>query len=211
VSDNTEREREAETRMVVVDGREAMAYVILRPTGTTGTIALEAAAEDGVDKKHVAHVLRHVADQWAPRPGLAGVLDEIAAERTRQHTAFGEAEWARPDGTGQYPETIDADVALQACEQATEMGYLDWLHVLRAAAGHVFAESRLAELRVALVKLASFTAGWIQAIDHRTGNQPGGLAELLAVVAEQLPADDPDAAAEGLARMPRPDATGRTE
>jgi hypothetical protein len=170
--------------MVMVDGRDALAYVILRPTGTKDTVALEAAAKDGVDERQVAQVLRHIADQWAPRPGLGGILDEIAVRRARQRTAYGADEHALPDGTGQYPEIIDADATRMVCEQAAEGGYLDWLHIVRAAAGQVYAESRRTELRTALVDLAAFATGWIQALDHRTD----GITAPMALV-DQPPVD----------------------
>lgn len=176
---------EAENRLVMVDGRDASAYVILRPTGTDGTVALEAAANEGVDKRHVAQVLRHIANLWGPRAGLPGILDQIAVQRARQRTAFGAGEHELPDGTGQYPETIAADVARMACDSAAEGGYLDWLHVVRAAAEQAFAESRPAELRADLLGLAAFTAGWIEAIDLRTGDQTDGPSTPPQASAEQ--------------------------
>ncbi|WP_405960576.1 hypothetical protein OG235_24590 [Streptomyces sp. NBC_00024] len=176
---------EPETKLVMVDGRDASAYVILRPTGTDGAVALEAAANEGVDKQHVAQVLRHIANLWGPRAGLPGILDEIAVQRARQRTAFGPGEHELPDGTGQYPETITADVARMACDSAAEGGYLDWLHVVRAAVGQAFAESRPAELRADLLGLAAFTAGWIEAIDLRTGNQTDGPSTPPQAAAEQ--------------------------
>jgi hypothetical protein len=154
-------------------------------------VHLEAAATPGVDQKHVAQVLRHIADQWSPRPGLQGLLDEIAVRRARQRTAFGGDEHRLPDGTGQYPETIDADVTQMARDQAAEMGHLDWLHLVRAAAAQVFAESRHPDLRAALVDLAGLATGWIQALDHRTGNQPGPKpAHPLQTPAKERPATD---------------------
>jgi hypothetical protein len=166
-------ESSAEPRMVVVDGREAVAYVILRPGPAKGTVLLEAATTEGTSGEQVAQALRHISDQWAPRPGLQGVLSEIAVRRGRQRTASGGTEHLLADGTGQYPETIDADVAQMARDQAAEGGYLDWLHVVRAAAAGVFAESRRSELRAALVDLAAYATGWIQALDHRTPTRPG--------------------------------------
>ncbi len=171
---SNQNESGPETRMVVVDGREALAYVILRPGPTGGTVLLEAAAKDGVDERQVAQTLRHIANQWSPRPGLEGVLDEIAVRRARQRTAHGGGEHCLPDGTGQHPENIDADVTRMACDQATEGGYLDWLHIVRAAAAQAYAESRPTQLRADLVDLAARVTGWIQAIDHRAEDPPAG-------------------------------------
>lgn len=188
---------EEHTKLTVVDGRDALASVLIRPGHSDGHVALEAWAK-GIDKPRAAHVLRHVADMWGPRIGLAGVLDEVAAERARQDATFGEQN--HPDGTGQYPETIDANVAKMVCEQAAEGGYLDWLHILREEVAEAFAETAPARLRAELVQVAAVAVAWVQAIDRRTGALPA----LLQAVAEQLPADDPDRAAEGLARMPLP-------
>ncbi|MEV4863237.1 hypothetical protein [Streptomyces ossamyceticus] len=179
----------SETRMVMVDGRDALAYVIIRPGPTRGTVALEAAAKDDVDERQVAQTLRHIADQWAPRPGLGGVLDAIAVRRARQRTAFPGTEHALPDGTGQYPETIDADVTRMACDQASEGGYLDWHHIVRAAAARAYAETRHPQLRADLVDLAAYVTGWIQALDHRAGLQADGTAAPLPVVTQQPPTE----------------------
>lgn len=200
---------EAETRLVMVDGRDASAYVILRPTGTDGTIAVEAAANDGIDKRRVAQVLRHIADQWAPRPGLTGVLDEIAAERGRQDVKFGEQN--HRDGTGPDrvwaftgPAAYVADCARTNTQRLAEEGHATWLDISLEEFAEAAAESDPAKLRAELVQTAAVFVNWIEALDRRTGHQAGGLAALLQAVAEQLPADDPDRAAEGLARMPLP-------
>lgn len=182
-------ENEPETRMVVVDGREALAYVILRPGPANGTVLLEAAAKDGVDEQQVAQTLRHIANQWSPRPGLEGVLDEIAVRRARQRTVVGLDEHTLPDGTGQHPETIDADVARMACDQAAEGGCLDWLHIVRAAAAQAYAETRPTQLRADLVDLAAYATGWIQALDHRTSHHADGIATPLQAAAKQQAAD----------------------
>lgn len=162
----------AEARMVVVDGREAVAYVILRPGPKPGTVLLEAATTEGTDAHQVAQALRHVSDQWAPRPGLQGVLSEIAVRRARQRTAAGGDEHRLPDGTGQFPETIDAEAAEMVRDTASEGGYLDWLHIVRAAAARAYAEAHPARLRADLVDLAAYATGWIQALDHRTSPPP---------------------------------------
>ncbi|MFD4855076.1 hypothetical protein [Streptomyces atratus] len=53
----------SETTMVAVDGTDALAFVIIRPGSTKGSVALEAAA-NGMSKSAAAYVLRHIADQW---------------------------------------------------------------------------------------------------------------------------------------------------
>lgn len=130
------------------------------------------------------------------RDALAGVLEQVATERGRQDEKWGPQN--HPDGTGQYPETIDADVARMACQQAAEGGYLDWLHILREETAEAFAESDPARLRRELVQVAAVAVAWIQALDRRAG----GLLALMDAATAQLPADDPEQAAETLAAMP---------
>lgn len=103
-------------------------------------------------------------DHDTPRP--TGVYAEIAAERDRQDLKWGQQN--HTDGTGQYPEQMDADVARMACQSAAEGGYLDWLHILREEVAEAFAETDPAELRVELVQVAAVAVAWIQAIDRRT-------------------------------------------
>jgi hypothetical protein len=56
------------TRIVAVDGTDALAFVIVRPGQTEGGVAIEAAA-NGLDKKSAAYVLRQVADMWEAEAG----------------------------------------------------------------------------------------------------------------------------------------------
>lgn len=51
------------TTMTVVDGTDALAFVIIRPGSQDNRVAIEAAA-NGIGKRDAATVLRHVADQW---------------------------------------------------------------------------------------------------------------------------------------------------
>ncbi len=50
--------------LVAVDGRDALAYVIVKP-GPSGNVVIDAAA-NGLSKAAAAAVLRHVAEQWDP-------------------------------------------------------------------------------------------------------------------------------------------------
>ena len=93
-------------------------------------------------------------------------LAHIAAERRRQHERWGQQDL--PDGTGQYPETIAADLAKMSSQDATEGGYVTWLHVLREEVAEAFAESDPARLRAELVQVAAVAIQWIEAIDRRT-------------------------------------------
>jgi hypothetical protein len=57
-----------EVGMVAVDGRDALAYVIIRPGKDGESVMLEAAA-NGISKAQGAYILRHIADQWDPPGG----------------------------------------------------------------------------------------------------------------------------------------------
>ncbi|MFD7705617.1 NUDIX hydrolase [Streptomyces sp. NPDC059786] len=97
--------------------------------------------------------------------GLAAFVADVDAERQRQLAKWGEQH--HPDGTGQYPETIDADVARMACQNAAEGGYLDWLHILREEVAEALAESDPARLRTELVQVAAVCSAWIADLDAR--------------------------------------------
>ncbi len=53
-----------ETVLTMVDGRDALAFVILRP-GSEGKVAAEAVAK-GVSQKEAAYYLRAIANMWDP-------------------------------------------------------------------------------------------------------------------------------------------------
>ncbi|MBT2505125.1 hypothetical protein J7I98_04280 [Streptomyces sp. ISL-98] len=54
---------EPDTTITAVDGRDALAFVIVRPGSTEGSVSIEAAAK-GLSKPAAAYVLRSVADGW---------------------------------------------------------------------------------------------------------------------------------------------------
>ncbi|MEV7867447.1 NUDIX hydrolase [Streptomyces sp. NPDC088124] len=159
--------------LVAVDGRDALAYIIIRPGSQPGAVSIESGSQ-GLEKAVAAEVLRRVADEWGSLPedqATRQVLAEIADERRRQDDKFGEQN--HPAGTGQHPETVDADVARMACQQAAEGGYLDWMHILREEVAEAFAESDPARLRAELVQVAAVATAWIESLDRRpTGTTP---------------------------------------
>lgn len=53
----------SENRLVAVDGTDALAFVIVRPGSSEGSVTIEAGA-NGLSKKAAAYVLRQVASQW---------------------------------------------------------------------------------------------------------------------------------------------------
>lgn len=98
------------------------------------------------------------------------LVAEIAEERARQDAKWGEQN--HPNGTGDYLEIIEADVARMACEGAAEGGYLDWLHILREEVCEAFAESDPARIRAELVQVAAVAVAWVEAIDRREVRPP---------------------------------------
>lgn len=68
-------------RIVALDGRDALAFVILRPGETPEAGAVIEAAANGVSKEYAAHALRHVADQWAPQTAEKAVIEAARAWR----------------------------------------------------------------------------------------------------------------------------------
>ena len=100
-----------------------------------------------------------------PTPGLTAFATAVGTERQAQLAKWGDQR--HPDGTGQYPELIDADVARMACQQAHRGGYLDWLHILREEVAEAFAETDPGRLRTELVQVAAVCAAWVADIDSR--------------------------------------------
>lgn len=193
-----------DTKLVVIDGSDALAAVLIRPGNTAETIALEAWAK-GIDKPYAAHVLRHVADTWDPRIGRNAVLAAIVAERARQDEQWGEQN--HPDGTGPEQEILPgwragdlATAARNACQHHASMGVVTWRDIFGEEVCEAFAETEPAKLRAELIQAAAVLVAWVQALDRRTD----GLPALLQAVAEQLPRDDPGLAARSLAAMPGP-------
>ncbi len=99
-------------------------------------------------------------------PALDDVLDQVAAERSRQDLKWGQQD--HPDGTGQYPEVMESYAAEQACQAAAEGGYLDWMHILREEVAEAFAETDHARLRAELIQVAAVAVAWVEAIDRRS-------------------------------------------
>ncbi|MEU9149173.1 hypothetical protein AB0D59_01135 [Streptomyces sp. NPDC048417] len=143
------------------------------------------------------------------RDTLAGVLEELAAERDRQDAQWGEQN--HRDGTGPEIEILPgwlardlATAARNACQRHAEMGIVTWLDIAGEEAAEAFAEEDPARLRAELVQLGAVIVAWVQAIDRRSG----GLLAALQAAAEQLPVTDPQRAAETLSSMSQPNTTG---
>ncbi|MFG2404211.1 hypothetical protein ACGFR8_07705 [Streptomyces brevispora] len=71
-----------ETKLAMIDGRDALAYVIIRPGTTEGSVLLEAAAS-GLDKAAGAYILRNIADLWDEETAMeAGAPDTTGPSAT---------------------------------------------------------------------------------------------------------------------------------
>lgn len=159
-----------DTTMVAVDGTDGLAMVLIRPGTGEGGVSVEAWAK-GIDKSAAADVLRHVAGMWHPRAELAGVLDEIAAERLAQDAQWGEQN--HPDGTAGDAVLLGrsfaayATVIRQACKDAAARGEVTWALIDLEENFEALAESDPARLRAELIQSAAVKVAWIEAIDRR--------------------------------------------
>lgn len=68
MSAQPERERPVEdtTGLSFVDGRDALAYVLLRPSAKGAGHVIAEAGANGLSKKAAAAYLRMIADSWDP-------------------------------------------------------------------------------------------------------------------------------------------------
>lgn len=81
-----------EATMVAIDGRDALAYVLIRPGATEGTVTAEAAAR-GLSKPAAAHVLRGIAEQWT------ATAEVVIPMETAAHVLWTEALGGWPPST----------------------------------------------------------------------------------------------------------------
>lgn len=59
---------------VAVDGRDALACVLIRPGADDRHVSIEASAQ-GISKASAAHILRRIADQWTAESEEAPAAD----------------------------------------------------------------------------------------------------------------------------------------
>lgn len=62
------------TNLVAVDGRDALAYVLVRPGADAGHVSIEASAR-GISKTSAALILRRIADKWITESEEAPAAD----------------------------------------------------------------------------------------------------------------------------------------
>lgn len=61
-------------QLVAIDGRDALAFVIVRPGDDTEHVSIEAGAR-GISKSTAAYILRRIADQWDAEDDDQAVTD----------------------------------------------------------------------------------------------------------------------------------------
>jgi hypothetical protein len=93
------------------------------------------------------------------------ILAEVAAERERQDSKWGEQN--HPDGTGGAHQRIAAAKAKRYCDAYFEQGVGDWRLILTEEVAEAFAESDPARLRGELIQVAAVAVSWAEAIDRR--------------------------------------------
>lgn len=95
----------------------------------------------------------------------AEVLEEVAAERTRQDAKWGEQN--HPDGTGKSIFADYAGIAKRRCDSAAKSGKLTWAHILEEEFWEALAEDGEEALRMELIQAIAVGVGWVEAIDRR--------------------------------------------
>ncbi|MFG1705823.1 NUDIX domain-containing protein [Nonomuraea sp. M3C6] len=111
----------------------------------------------------------HDGDAGVPG-SLAGVLADVAAERSAQDARWGMQ--MLPDGTGGEERVTDSDLARHETETAAKAGALTWRHILAEEVLEAFAETDPERLRAELVQVAAVAVKWTQALDRRPTEPP---------------------------------------
>lgn len=93
-------EKSPETRLAFVDGRDALAYLIIRPGENGDGVVIDAEAH-GISKPQAAYVLRHVADQWDP----SGPPKDVTVEDVTAQESAGECPHLTPGAVHRYVST----------------------------------------------------------------------------------------------------------
>lgn len=98
---------------------------------------------------------------------MLDVLEEVGAERERQHAKWGEQN--HPDGTSFDAWALQRDLARHDCEQAAADGQATYVRILREEVLEAFAEEDVERLRAELVQVAAVAVQWIETLDRRAG------------------------------------------
>ncbi|SHT53877.1 Uncharacterised protein [Mycobacteroides abscessus subsp. abscessus] len=91
------------------------------------------------------------------------VLDEVVAERVRQHDKWGEQN--HPDGTKLRYER-HAILAKALVERHAANGTITYADILWEEVTEAFAETDKARLRAELIQVAAVAVAWVEKIDR---------------------------------------------
>jgi hypothetical protein len=96
--------------------------------------------------------------------GLAAVLADVAAERARQDTRWGQQD--HPHGTGDIAMRMQALSYREGCKRHFADGIGTWRDILLEEVYEAMAEADPRALRAELVQVAAVATQWIEAIDR---------------------------------------------
>lgn len=97
-------------------------------------------------------------------PLVASVLEEVKAERYRQHAKWGEQN--HPNGTGAGVWLDHARSQRRMCEEAFRKGVGTWRHILSEEFAEALAEADPVRLRAELIQVAAVAVAWVEKIDR---------------------------------------------
>jgi hypothetical protein len=138
------------TNMVAVDGRDALAYVILRPGADSTGVVIEAAA-NGISKAHAAYALRHTAQSWDPDDAVG---QNVGAQLKAAHAEIERLRAELAKYVGKEP-TIAEEMTYLGSEVDRLVAQRDRALELIETSAEAFLGSPSANMRAALAVLRS--------------------------------------------------------
>ena len=103
------------------------------------------------------------------------VLEDVRAERYRQHAKWGEQN--HPDGTGGVHAVHQAEMAKDSTDRAARNGQLTFRLIADEEVAEANAETDQEKLRAELVQAAAVYVAWIEAVDRRRAQKKEEKAE----------------------------------
>jgi hypothetical protein len=110
---------------------------------------------------------RMTHEQWC---AVIDVLQEVRAERERQHAKWGEQD--HPNGTGsalpggERAARRTADEIRAGCDKAFRDGKGTWAHILCEEVAEACCETDRVKLRAELVQVAAVAVQWVEKLDR---------------------------------------------
>jgi hypothetical protein len=109
------------------------------------------------------------------RTSILTPLVDVATERLRQDTKWGEQN--HPDGTGGTGYKEMADQARDICDKAFKAGTGTYKHILAEEVAEAFAESDEENLMTELIQVAAVATSWVENIRRRIAKRLNGKEE----------------------------------